>query len=63
VSDLEPGDLLFYGAGGSQHVAMYVGGGEMIEAPYTGASVWVTSLRLGGRLWWYRPALMGLTLA
>jgi hypothetical protein len=26
---------------------MYVGGGSMIEAPYTGASVWVTALRLG----------------
>ena len=48
VSDLEPGDLLFYGPGGSQHVAMYVGGGSMIEAPYTGASVWITGLRLGG---------------
>ena len=48
ISDLEPGDLLFYGPGGSQHVAMYVGPGTMIEAPYTGASVWVTGLRLGG---------------
>jgi cell wall-associated NlpC family hydrolase len=47
VSDLEPGDLLFYGPGGSQHVAMYVGGGEMIEAPYTGAVVWITPIRLG----------------
>jgi cell wall-associated NlpC family hydrolase len=47
ISDLEPGDLLFYGPGGSEHVAMYVGPGEMIEAPYTGASVWVTGLRLG----------------
>jgi cell wall-associated NlpC family hydrolase len=47
VSDLEPGDLLFYGPGGSQHVAMYVGGGSMIEAPYTGAYVWITGLRLG----------------
>jgi cell wall-associated NlpC family hydrolase len=47
VSDLQPGDLLFYGPGGDQHVAMYVGPGEMIEAPYTGASVWITSLRLG----------------
>jgi cell wall-associated NlpC family hydrolase len=47
ISDLQPGDLLFYGAGGSQHVAMYVGGGSMIEAPYTGASVWITGLRLG----------------
>jgi len=48
VSDLQPGDLLFYGAGGSEHVAMYVGGGSMIEAPYTGASVWITGLRLSG---------------
>ncbi len=47
VSDLQPGDLLFYGPGGSEHVAMYVGGGSMIEAPYTGASVWITALRLG----------------
>ena len=47
VSDLEPGDLLFYGPGGSEHVAMYIGGGEMIEAPYTGAYVWITGLRLG----------------
>ncbi len=48
ISDLEPGDLLFYGPGGSEHVAMYVGPGEMIEAPYTGATVWLTGLRLGG---------------
>jgi peptidoglycan DL-endopeptidase CwlO len=47
ISDLQPGDLLFYGPGGSEHVAMYVGPGEMIEAPYTGAVVWVTALRLG----------------
>ncbi len=48
IADLQPGDLLFYGPGGSQHVAMYIGGGSMIEAPYTGASVWITGLRLGG---------------
>jgi len=47
ISDLQPGDLLFYGPGGSDHVAMYVGPGTMIEAPYTGATVWVTGLRLG----------------
>jgi cell wall-associated NlpC family hydrolase len=47
LSDLQPGDLLFYGPGGSEHVAMYVGGGQMIEAPYTGASVWITALRTG----------------
>jgi cell wall-associated NlpC family hydrolase len=47
LSDLQPGDLLFYGPGGSEHVAMYIGGSEMIEAPHTGASVWITGLRLG----------------
>ena len=47
LSQLEPGDLLFYGPGGGDHVAMYVGPGEMIEAPYTGATVTVTALRTG----------------
>ena len=47
VSDMEPGDILFYGAGGSQHEAMYVGGGEMIEAPETGEVVHITPIRLG----------------
>jgi len=44
VSDLEPGDLLFYGPGGANHVTMYIGGGMMIEAPHTGAVVWETPL-------------------
>ncbi|HXA73026.1 MAG TPA: NlpC/P60 family protein [Acidimicrobiales bacterium] len=47
LSDLQPGDLLFYGPGGSDHVAMYVSPGTMIEAPYTGADVRLTALRLG----------------
>jgi peptidoglycan DL-endopeptidase CwlO len=37
--DLQPGDLVFFGRSGIHHVGMYVGGGEMIEAPYTGARV------------------------
>jgi cell wall-associated NlpC family hydrolase len=48
MADIEPGDLLFYGPGGSDHVAMYVGGGSMIEAPYTGANVWITGVRTDG---------------
>ncbi len=48
LNDLQPGDLLFYGPGGSEHVAMYVSGGTMIEAPETGQSVHLTGLRLGG---------------
>ncbi|HEY8081396.1 MAG TPA: NlpC/P60 family protein [Acidimicrobiales bacterium] len=47
ISDLQPGDLLFYGPGGSEHVTMYVGNGTMIEAPYTGAVVWLTPVRFG----------------
>jgi cell wall-associated NlpC family hydrolase len=47
LSDLQPGDLLFYGPGGSEHVAMYVQPGEMIEAPETGQTVHLTGLRLG----------------
>jgi cell wall-associated NlpC family hydrolase len=48
LSDLQPGDLLFYGPGGSDHVAMYIGGGQMIEAPFTGADVRITGARFGG---------------
>ncbi|MGH9097150.1 MAG: NlpC/P60 family protein [Acidimicrobiales bacterium] len=47
LGDIAPGDLLFYGPGGSDHVAMYIGGGMMVEAPYTGASVWDTPMRTG----------------
>jgi hypothetical protein len=38
---LYPGDLLFFGTGpsGVEHVGIYVGDGEMIDAPYTGAVV------------------------
>jgi peptidoglycan DL-endopeptidase CwlO len=36
-SDIEPGDLLFYNDEG--HVAMYVGGGYIIDAPSTGYDV------------------------
>ncbi len=34
VSDIKPGDLLYYN--GIGHVAMYVGGGMIIDAPTTG---------------------------
>lgn len=43
-SDLQPGDLIFYGApgapdGGDSHVVMYIGNNQIIQDPYTGASV------------------------
>jgi cell wall-associated NlpC family hydrolase len=37
TSDLQPGDLLFYN--GIGHVAMYVGGGKIIDAPTEGEPV------------------------
>jgi cell wall-associated NlpC family hydrolase len=42
-SNLEPGDLVFFGSP-IHHVGMYVGGGQFIEAPYTGVNVRISSL-------------------
>jgi len=41
LSQLQPGDLVFYGVDGpnSHHVGLYVGNGVMINAPHTGALV------------------------
>ncbi len=40
--DWQPGDLLFFG-NPIHHVAMYIGNGQMVEAPYTGSEVRVVS--------------------
>lgn len=37
-SDWQPGDLLFFGSP-IHHVSMYIGNGQMVEAPYTGSQV------------------------
>lgn len=44
-SELQPGDLVFYGRSVSRisHVAIYLGGSKVVEAPYTGANVRVRS--------------------
>jgi cell wall-associated NlpC family hydrolase len=47
VSSLQPGDLLFYGPGGSEHVSMYLGGGMMVEAAHTGTLVRNVPIRFG----------------
>ena len=36
-SDLKPGDLIFYRS--NQHVAIYIGGGQIIDAPSAGRNV------------------------
>ena len=46
-SDAKPGDLLFYGSGDHYHVAIYSGGGNMIEAPMPGRNVREIAIRTG----------------
>jgi len=53
LSNLKPGDLVFFGGPSySHHVGIYVGGGQMIDAPHTGAVVRYDSISgawTGGR--------------
>ena len=61
-SALRPGDLVFFrnASGRVHHVGMYVGDGNMIHSPHTGAPVRTTSIYLepyfsefaGGRRYW-----------
>jgi peptidoglycan DL-endopeptidase RipB len=48
VSQAKRGDLLFWGPGGSQHVALYLGGGQMLEASGSAGKVTVSPVRRGG---------------
>ncbi len=32
ASEAQPGDLFFYGSGGISHVAIYMGGGQIVHA-------------------------------
>jgi cell wall-associated NlpC family hydrolase len=43
VSDLQPGDLVFYGSP-IHHVALYIGGGQIIHAPHAGGNVEIASV-------------------
>ena len=42
------GDLIFYGPGGSQHVTMYLGNGQMLEASGSAGKVTVSPVRKAG---------------
>lgn len=48
LSSLQPGDLIFWSKdgtiGGIGHVAIYIGNGNVVQAPYSGAYVEVTPL-------------------
>lgn len=47
-SQMRRGDLIFYGPNASQHEALYLGDGMMLEAPYTGSQVKVSPVRSSG---------------
>jgi cell wall-associated NlpC family hydrolase len=47
-SQMRRGDLIFYGPNASQHEALYLGDGMMLEAPYTGSQVMVSPVRSSG---------------
>ncbi len=61
LTSIEPGDLLFSaGTDGTPaspgHVVMYLGGGQIIQAPHTGENVQVGPLSLAGVVAATRPA-------
>ncbi|WP_181774058.1 NlpC/P60 family protein [Amycolatopsis pittospori] len=50
LSQMRRGDMLFWGgsARGIHHVAMYLGNGQMVEAPQSGLRVRIAPVRYGG---------------
>jgi peptidoglycan DL-endopeptidase RipA len=60
LGELAPGDLVFFAYDTSNpasihHVGMYIGGGAMVEAPYSGASVRTASIGRGDYIGAVRP--------
>ncbi|WP_278313058.1 NlpC/P60 family protein [Lolliginicoccus levis] len=48
LAQRKPGDVLFYGPGGSHHAALYIGNGMVIESPYSGATVRIAPINWSG---------------
>jgi cell wall-associated NlpC family hydrolase len=49
LNDMQRGDLVFYATNNADpatihHVGIYIGGGEMVDAPYTGVDVRIDSI-------------------
>ena len=60
VSQMQPGDLVFYAYNTADpatihHVGIYIGAGNMIDAPYTGANVRITPFLRGDFIGAVRP--------
>ena len=62
LDDLQRGDLLFYATDNSDpvtihHVGIYIGGGDMVDARYTGVDVRIDSIYSAERAHRRRPAV------
>ncbi|MDZ4064903.1 MAG: NlpC/P60 family protein, partial [Coriobacteriia bacterium] len=44
LSQIQPGDMVFWDAGHVHHVGMYIGGGKYVHAPRTGDVVKISEL-------------------
>jgi peptidoglycan DL-endopeptidase RipA len=59
VAQAKPGDMLFWADGSDiHHVALYIGNGKMIEAPYSGGKVRISPVRYGDGLMPYAIRLL-----
>jgi cell wall-associated NlpC family hydrolase len=58
LAAIQPGDLVFWAAsgGGIDHVAIYIGNGQVLDAPHTGATVQIQPLWTDGLFGVTRPA-------
>ncbi|MGZ8179688.1 NlpC/P60 family protein [Williamsia sp. SKLECPSW1] len=50
LSQMQRGDMIFYGPNASQHVALYLGNNQMVEAPESGSFVKISPLRTSGAM-------------
>ena len=50
LSEIQRGDMIFYGPNASQHVALYLGDDQMVEAPQSGDIVKISPLRTSGAM-------------
>ncbi|MBM7369163.1 NlpC/P60 family protein [Gordonia hydrophobica] len=50
LSEMRRGDMIFYGPNASQHVALILGDGTMIEAPQSGDVVKISPVRTAGAM-------------
>lgn len=61
IGSMEAGDLIFWSSNGAQsgiyHVAIYLGGGQMIEAPTFGVPVRITGVYSWGSIMPYAVRL------